>query len=303
MADRYRRGQLGPPAGPPGRLAGVAAEAVVEYRRSMDRLALHEGAAAAYLLIDAANEFIAATEPWALARDVSQADRLNQVLYEASEAVRIAALLLLPIMPRSAGEILRRVGEAQPVAALRLDRDAAWRSAGTRTIVKAEQMWPRLEEGAAPKPAAVTTISEGTRPMTDEQKTPSAPPAAPAAPAAAAPAPAPAPAAGDRISIDEFMKVELRVARILEAERVPNSKKLIKMTVDLGTEQRTLVAGIAEAYEPEALVGRTIAVVFNLKPAKLMGIESNGMVLAASPEGGGAIVLNAEPAAPGTRVR
>ena len=82
------------------------------------------------------------------------------------------------------------------------------------------------------------------------------------------------------------MKVELRVAKVLAAEKVPNSRKLVKLTIDVGTEQRTLVAGIAEAYEPEQLVGRTIVMVFNLKPAKLMGIESNGMVLAASPDGG-----------------
>ena len=82
------------------------------------------------------------------------------------------------------------------------------------------------------------------------------------------------------------MKIDLRVARVLAAERVPNSKKLMKMAIDLGTEQRTIVAGIAEAYEADALVGRHVAIVANLKPAKLMGIESNGMVLAASPDGG-----------------
>jgi|TARA_B100000470_G_scaffold194638_1_gene163147 methionyl-tRNA synthetase len=88
-----------------------------------------------------------------------------------------------------------------------------------------------------------------------------------------------------RITIDEFMKVELRVAKVVTAERVPKSKKLIKLEVDLGSEVRVVVAGIAGAYEPEALVGRTVVVVANLKPAKLMGVESNGMVLAASLEG------------------
>jgi methionyl-tRNA synthetase len=103
--------------------------------------------------------------------------------------------------------------------------------------------------------------------------------------------------------MDDFMKVELRVAKVLEAERVPKSKRLVKLKVDVGSEHRTLVAGIAESYEPEALVGRTVVVVANLKPATLMGIESNGMVLAASPDGGAAILVNAEPATPGTRVR
>ena len=87
------------------------------------------------------------------------------------------------------------------------------------------------------------------------------------------------------------MKVELRVAKVLTAEKVEKSKKLLKLTVDVGTEQRTLVAGIAEAYEPESLVGKTVVIVFNLKPAKLMGIESNGMVLAASPDGGKPMVV------------
>ncbi len=128
-------------------------------------------------------------------------------------------------------------------------------------------------------------------------------PAAPGAPVAPdAPGRTCAPA-DDRISIDDFMKVELRVAKVIEAERVPKSKKLVKMSIDVGTERRTIVAGIAEAYEPEALVGKTVVIVANLKPAKLMGIESNGMVLAASPDGGLPIVLNAEPAVPGTRVR
>ena len=100
------------------------------------------------------------------------------------------------------------------------------------------------------------------------------------------------------------MKIDLRVARVLTAERVPNSKKLMKLTIDVGTEQRTLVAGIAEAYEAESLVGRHVAIVFNLKPAKLMGIESNGMVLAASPEGGKPILVSFDQApTPGTRVR
>ena len=95
-----------------------------------------------------------------------------------------------------------------------------------------------------------------------------------------------------------------RVAKVLTAEKVPNSRKLMKLSIDVGTEQRTLVAGIAEAYEPEQLVGRTIGVVFNLKPAKLMGIESNGMILAASPEGGKPVLVAFEgEIAPGSRIR
>ncbi|MDQ3069263.1 MAG: methionine--tRNA ligase subunit beta, partial [Acidobacteriota bacterium] len=122
-------------------------------------------------------------------------------------------------------------------------------------------------------------------------------------PAAPPPAPA-APPATPRITIDDFMKVDLRVAKVLTAERVPKSKKLVKLTLDLGYEQRTLAAGIAEAYEPEALVGRHVVIVANLEPRAIMGIESNGMVLAASPEGGKPMLLGfeAEPIS-GSRVR
>jgi methionyl-tRNA synthetase len=117
-------------------------------------------------------------------------------------------------------------------------------------------------------------------------------------------APAAAPTSSDRISIDDFMKVDLRVAKVLTAEKVANSRKLVKLSIDVGTEQRTLVAGIADAYEPEQLVGRTVVMVFNLKPAKLMGIESNGMVLAASPDGGKpTLVAFDQDVPPGTRVR
>jgi len=139
-------------------------------------------------------------------------------------------------------------------------------------------------------------------------------PATLAAPEAASPTPAaPAPAAatsaaaapeGDKIPIEDFIKVDLRVAKVLAAEKVKGSKKLIKMQIDVGTEQRTIVAGIAEAYEPEALVGRSVVIVANLKPAKLMGIESNGMVLAASPEAGLPTLLGFEnPPPPGSRVK
>lgn len=139
--------------------------------------------------------------------------------------------------------------------------------------------------------------------MSDSPTTPPVPGTAPVPPAPGAVAPG-ASAPPDRIGIADFMKVELRVAKVLAAERVPKSKKLLKLTVDVGTEQRTLVAGIADAYEPEALVGRTVVVVFNLQPATLMGVESNGMVLAASPEGGQPMLLSfEEPPPPGTRVR
>jgi methionyl-tRNA synthetase len=288
MTERYRGGQL-PAAGAPERLGHIARQAVAEYRSAMDRLALHEGVAAAFRVIDAANLFIADTQPWALARQDADSPRLTSVLAEAAEAVRVAAVLLLPVMPNSSAAILRRIGETASSKEIRLS-DAEWRTSGEKRVLNEGPLWPRKE--------AMSDTTNATTPAVQSGATTPAPelPTAPLTQAAA-------PTTDDRIGIEDFMKVELRVARILDAERVPKSKKLMKMRIDAGSEQRTIVAGIAEAYEPEALVGKTVIIVANLKPAKLMGIESNGMVLAASPEGGLPIVINAEPAAPGMRVR
>jgi methionyl-tRNA synthetase len=113
-----------------------------------------------------------------------------------------------------------------------------------------------------------------------------------------------APAAPALITIDDFAKIELKTAKVLEAERMPKSQRLLKLKVDAGeAEPRTILAGLAESYEPEALIGKSIVIVANLAPRKMMGLESNGMVLAASGETGPAFVLNSEPSAPGTKVR
>ena len=305
MAEKYRQGRLTGPLHP-GRLSQIAGAAVEEYRAAMDEFALERGAGAAFRIVDAANEFIASSEPWVLARDEGRTDELSQTLFDVAEAIRVAAVLLLPIMPQSAAEILRRMGEAKRPSDIRL-ADAQWRQQGERVIAKADALWPRsdasqrstrVEEtkntnAGQPPSAAPATGTRDQTPGTEGQT-----------PGTAEPRAAPAVASDNRISIDDFMKVELRTAKVLTAERVPNSKKLIKLSVDVGAEQRTLVAGIAEAYEPEALVGRTVVMVFNLKPAKLMGIESNGMVLAASPDGGKPILVGFnQEIAPGTRVR
>jgi methionyl-tRNA synthetase len=118
------------------------------------------------------------------------------------------------------------------------------------------------------------------------------------------PAPILQPDPGPRIGIEDFLKVDLRVARIISAERVPKSRKLMKMEVDLGTDRRTLVAGIGESYEADALVGRLVGVVANLKPATLMGIESSGMVLAASAQGGPPVLVGFDTDVPlGARIK
>ena len=297
MAHQFRRGVVRPTGDTSDTLREIPGEIAGAYRRSMDALAIHEAAAYVFRLIDATNEHIARTAPWGLAKDPSAADRLTQVLFDAAEAIRLAAVLLSPIMPTSSREILRRVGASSD--ALNLDRDGKWRPEGERVLAQPSSLWPRLEKGdkKASKEKTVTENVSGAAP--DAQPAPGSqqPQAAAATPASAAPTPT-----DNKISIDDFMKIELRTAKVIAAEAVPKSKKLIKLQVDLGNEQRTILAGIAEAYEPASLVGRTIVVVANLKAAKLMGIESQGMVLAASPEGGKPVLVAVE-GDPGWRVR
>jgi methionyl-tRNA synthetase len=330
MAEKYRQGRVAP-AGSPGRLAEVAATAVADYRRLMDRFALEGGVAAAFRIIDAANEYIAETEPWALARDEQHAARLSQVLFDVAEAVRVAAILLVPMMPKSSAEVLRRVGEPTPLDRVRLEA-AKWRNEGERVLEKGEPLWPRVETTSASRPELPAFAGSPSRPglpafakaspgeqvgrvankqgrpnrskqLADQTKESTAIPTTAAATAPPVPA-VPAPSTDERITIDDFMKVDLRVAKVIAAEKVANSRKLMKLHIDVGTGHRTLVAGIAEAYEPEQLIGRTIGIVYNLKPAKLMGIESDGMILAASPEGGKPTLVSFDSdVPPGSRIR
>ena len=260
-------------------------------------------------LVGATNRYIVAREPWRLAKDEDRRAELETSLYVPADALRIIAELLRPFMPTTAERLLAMLGQ---VAA-----PASWATleAGTllpgTTLGDTVPLFPRMEltvealrqmsqeDSSTPEQPAVLVAAEpGDGAAAPAPAAPAAPvPAAPAAAAAASPA-------SELISYDDFMKIDLRVAKVLEAERVPKSKKLMKLLVDTGADTRTIVAGIAEAYEPEALVGRTITIVFNLKPAKLMGIESNGMVLAGSAEGGRPFLVGFdEPLPPGSRVR
>jgi methionyl-tRNA synthetase len=238
-------------------------------------------------LIRSVNQYIVKREPWALAKTPERRGTLDSTLYHAADALRVISALFDPVMPRAAERIRRMLGV--PVQRWS-DLKPGTLEPGTR-LGAVEPLFPRIEK----------TLEELRTMSTDDA---AASPVLRPAPPAGADAPAPESAGDGRISIDDFMRVELRTARVLEAEAVPKSKKLLRLTVDVGTEHRTVLAGIAEAYRPEQLVGKTIAIVFNLKPATLMGIESNGMVLAASPEGGApALVTFDESVGPGWRVR
>jgi methionyl-tRNA synthetase len=211
--------------------------------------------------VSAANQAIVTFVPWLVAKDAGRRAELEGFLYELLEEVRLIAVLVSPVMPRAATRIFGMLGLAPAGPG---PQELAWGRLRTGSALgRIEPLFPRIEK----EDKKEKTVSE-TKPTTP----------APVEPAAL-------PSTSDKIDISDFAKVELRVAQITAAEKIAGSKKLIKLQVDLGGEQRQVVAGIAEAYAPESLVGKKIALVANLKPAKLMGVESNGMVLAASLDG------------------
>tara|TARA_B100001123_G_scaffold449314_1_gene614152 strand:+ start:35273 stop:37231 length:1959 start_codon:yes stop_codon:yes gene_type:complete len=293
MVDRYRSGKLSPPSQAAGPLASLADDVVGRYRVAMDSFALDQATGAVFELIDGTNEFITVSQPWTVAKERSRSKDLDQQLYEIGEALRVAALLLMPVMPTSCAEVLKRVGESRPVSDLRLDRDALWSTSNERMIIKADALWPRLDSSQDTVSVLTTNKSKerGQGPekamMQQESETQSS-------------------TETSLIGIDDFSKVELRVGKVVSAELVPKSRKLLCVKIDTGSGEKQIVAGIAGSYQPEALVGKLIVFVANLKPATLVGVESQGMILAATGEDGKATLLTVDDAAsasPGAQVR
>ncbi|HWZ44459.1 MAG TPA: methionine--tRNA ligase [Candidatus Saccharimonadales bacterium] len=241
-----------------------------------------------WTLIGAVNKYLVEQEPWVVAEKEGEENksRLATILYTAAEALRVVTALAHPVLPESTAKIWHMLGLGE---ISRIDlRTLTWGQLPLGgKLGKVEPVFPRADKSAiermqtmeqernAPAPSATTPASSAT----PSSSTPAVAGAAPAAtPAAAATV-----VAGDgKISIDDFLKVELRVGQVKFAEKVKGADKLLRLEVDIGTEVRQLVAGIALAYEPEALIGRKVVIVANLKPRKLRGLESNGMIVAAS---------------------
>ena len=239
-------------------------------------------------LIAAVDKYIVDNEPWSLGekQDENSRSRLATVLYTSAEALRIATALAHPVIPDATARIWAQMGLGD-IKSVDLNK-LAWGQLrlGTR-LNEIQPVFPRADKSAIER---MQQMEDERRSSTiEEAKLPAVQPAvaqAPAAPPAAA-TPASGPATDNaKITIDDFAKIDLRVGVIKVAERVPKADKLLRLEVDIGTEVRQLVAGIAEAYAPETLIGRKVVIVANLAPRKLRGLESNGMIVAASPEGG-----------------
>ncbi|HNT58121.1 MAG TPA: methionine--tRNA ligase, partial [Syntrophales bacterium] len=257
MASRYCDGKVpraSAPADEDRALIDRALKLLPEVEELFRGLQFHKALLSIWEFVGMTNKYIVAQEPWTLSKDPDKKDRLQTVLYTVLEAIRFISVLVSPVMPDGAATLLRRLGIQDPSG----QDFVSLRSWGVlepgNPLTVGEALFPRVQW--------TKKEEEKVRKLKDVKP---------------------------EISLEDFARVDLRVARVLEAEPVPRSDKLVKLKIDVG-EERTIVAGMGKDYRPEDLVGRQIAVVVNLKPAKLMGVESHGMLLATDREEGLALV-------------
>ena len=267
-------------------LQALVKTTVANFEKDMDAMEINSAIKGVWALISRANKYIDETGPWILAKDEAKAARLQTVMYNLAETLRVVAILVAPFIPSTSPKIYTQLGLEVPAEFLLTD--AEFGKMESTKVQKGEPLYPRIEiaeDGA--------TIIGGKRyepkveapaPAVEEPKIEMEP-------------------IKEEITIDAFEKIDLRVGTVKAAEKVKKSKKLLKLQVKIGEEERTIVSGIAQYYEPEALIGRNVIVIANLAPAKLFGIESFGMLLAASDGNGNLVLADAPGMASGSRVK
>jgi methionyl-tRNA synthetase len=293
MINRYFKGEVPYPSNTAhtaadAAIADAAKKTIAEFGSLFDQYQFSRALETAWALVAAVDKYIVENEPWALdeKKDEESRARLATVLYTSAEALRIVTALAYPVLPDATAKIWTQIGLGDIKKFDLTQLQWGQLQLGTK-LGEIQAVFPRADKSTVERMqkmeeqgASVVTGVSPSQPSGAKQPVTAAIPSA--KPAAAIP--------DGKISIDDFAKIDLRVAQVKTAERVKGADKLLRLEVDLGTEVRQLVAGIAEAYEPEALIGRKVVIVANLAPRKLRGLESNGMIVAASPEGGKAVL-------------
>jgi methionyl-tRNA synthetase len=234
-------------------LINLAKETPSKVEELMDAYQFSQALAEIWKLISRTNKYIDETTPWALAKDESKKDRLETVMYNLCEAIRIAAELIAPVMTRTTPAILAQIG----ATVSGWDSAKTWGAQESFTVTKGDVLFPRIDVEAELR-AIEEEAAKNNAPKIEK------------------------PEGKEEITIDDFFKAELRVAQVVECEKIKKAKKLLKLQLDLGYEKRQVVSGIAQYYEPQDLIGKKVVVVANLKPVKLCGEDSFGMILCAS---------------------
>ena len=311
MITRYFKGEVPHPSNTAhtpadAAIADAARKAIADYGTLFDQFQFSRALETAWTLVSAVDKYIVENEPWSLGdkQDEESRSRLATVLYTSAEALRIVTVLAHPVIPDATAKIWSQMGLGDIRKFDLTGLQWGQLHLGTK-LGEVQAVFPRADKSAIERMQKMEeqSASGATGASPVQSSEPRQPAAMPAKPEAAAAKPAATIPEG-KISIDDFAKVELRVAQVKTAERVKGADKLLRLEVDLGTEVRQLVAGIAEAYEPETLIGRKVVIVANLAPRKLRGLESNGMIVAASPEGGKPVLASfLEDVPVGTRLK
>ncbi|MCP4629011.1 MAG: methionine--tRNA ligase [bacterium] len=255
-------------------LEADAHSAIDDYTNLMESFQFHNALRAVWKFIGRMNKYVDVTAPWELAKKKSSRKSLEVVLYNLLEGLRIISGLIYPVMPDTAVKMQKHLGLDSTAPFYLLDHLKNWKTIKPGTqLPKSIVLFPRVDLGAK-------KVDQSDRPL-DSNRHPDLKP---------------------EITIEQFSAVDLRVATVVQAERIPRAKKVLKLEVDIG-QKRIIVAGIAEKYTPEELVGKQVIVVANLKPAKLMGVLSNGMLVAAVGESGPTLATLDKPVDPGTALR
>lgn len=260
-------------------LAKEAQNAIGEVLERLDKFEFSRALEAIWVVIAAADKYLTTEQPWALGNSPDEESRKATILWTTAELLRIVAALAHPVLPDSTAKIWTLLGQTTGIAATELDGLRWGQLAPGTKLGKFQALFPRVEKNEA---------IERIEAMANEELNPTPAPAPAPTSSTLAPAGAAVPAtAAEKIGIEDFAKVEMRVGQVKTAERIVGADKLLKLTVDIGSEVRQICAGIAQYYTPESLIGRKVVVVVNLAPRKLRGVESNGMIVAASvgPEG------------------
>ncbi len=282
LIQRYYDGKIPESSGEEA-LTDVTRSAITNVIAATERFAFSEALAAIWNLVSATNKYLVTNEPW---KQNPEDARTKAVLSNAAETLRTIAVLLLPFLPQTAERMLRGLGISEPLESIRFDEAlASPRHAGAeqRRVSELQPLFPRIE-ATAPRLKPAGTGAKSVPVKTEPAAVPQS--------------------EGEQIAIDEFRRIDLRVAEVIEGAAIPGSKKLVRLRVRLQDEEWTVVAGLKEHYPPETWAGKRIILVANLKPTKLMGIVSHGMVLAAEDDAGRIVLLTPEaPIASGSKVR
>jgi methionyl-tRNA synthetase len=268
MIQKYFDGEIPAYSGPKtdfdGELTAFSKDTLVKYEEAMEKMEFSIALNALWQFISRTNKYIDETQPWNLAKDEENREKLGSVMYHLAESLRISGVLLKPFLTKTPDKIFEQLGIQEPA----LKEWASLSEFGQLTQVKVSKgvpIFPRLE--VEEEVQYIKEQMQGTAPAAEEEKKEQK-----------------ADASGE-ITFDEFMKVEMRVAEVIHAEPVKKADRLLKLQLDLGSEKRQVVSGIAKSYQPEQLVGKKVICITNLKPVKLRGELSQGMILAGEEEG------------------